>query len=220
MSKRMDWYHRIRPFIRTGDVIGATTPLLESRVIRATAGGPITHVSIVLEVAPIGASDRAIVTTMEAQREGVVPSRLSARVEQYRRWGGWMWWLPVRADLRNQMDVPRMVDWLLRQEGKRYDFWQAALSPWKWWWGEENYNRFFCSELACGALEAARILPSHVNCSKCTPRKLYRYNIFETPFQFLGKEWRVKKYGDIHIVPPPQLPIVSRGSTLSLCEEE
>ena len=126
---------------------------------------------------------------------GVNVSRFSDRLATY---DGEIWWLPIRANLRQEPEAHKaFYDFLFLQarERKPYDMPQAVKSaldaldklPFGMHgpgYNEEDFSRFFCSELVAAGLEKAGVVGS-VNASEVTPIDLCRWNIYEDDYFLL-----------------------------------
>ena len=132
---------------------------------------------------------------------GVTNSRLSDRLDTY---NGEIWWLPLRQNIYESMDIRKFYDFLIHQEHKEYDMPQAIKSALdvldkvpllgNATHCSEDFSRFFCSELVAASLEVAGAIP-HINASEVTPIDLCQFSIFETDYYQLKGGIKIKIQG-------------------------
>ncbi|WP_038172765.1 hypothetical protein [Verrucomicrobium sp. BvORR106] len=197
-------YHEIRPRMLPGDVVAFSGKNNFSDVIKWATGATVSHVGIVYSIAPDeeGADGAVAVHIMEStflhrdvktgqSSGGVLRNRLCHHVEHYE---GHIWWLPLSAAARARLDAGRLTQFLLDQQGKEYDVAQAVGSALDVLDGvplvgaatynEENFTRFFCSELATAALEAGGVI-GRINASEVTPIDLCTFSLFAEEYHLL-----------------------------------
>jgi hypothetical protein len=107
------------------------------------------------------------------------------------------WWLPLRQELREEkFDRQAFCNFLIKQEGKKYDKQQAAGSAIDVFdqlpfglrglgYNKEDFSRFFCSELVAAGLKVAGVIPPMINASEATPLDVCRWNIYEPEYYLL-----------------------------------
>jgi len=201
MTAHVHNYNTFRDHMREADVIMFEGEGAISWTISLFTDGPShcggVSVNRVIPESPIAARDlRRFVRVMESTSiddfTGVTESRLSARIKAYK---GRVWWLPLSDEVRQQMSVKRYLDFIYRQEGKKYDFRQCLFGRMPWC--KENFDKFYCSELIAGALEYSGALPE-INASAVTPADLARLAIYRECVQLKGKPKYIKDFNTIH----------------------
>jgi hypothetical protein len=132
--------------------------------------------------------------------EGVTTSRLSDRIETH---SGELWWLPLAGQVREKLDLGKFFDFLFKQKGKKYDMPQAIgsgvdfMDRWhKLGWNEEDFSKFFCSELVAAGLEAGGAIPE-VNASEVTPIDICRWAIYRECIQFAGDAKKINRFNTL-----------------------
>ncbi len=184
-----------------GDVIAFGGSSHFSGIIKMAIRAEVSHIGILLHTQQ--QSERSDAVTHDiidsTSRQGVAVSLLRDRFDAY---DGDVWWLPLRRDLRaNRFDYTAFVRFLEEQLGKKYDHSQAAgsaidvfdavtlpfgiRSPGA---NDENFDRFFCSELVAAGLKAGGMLPVHINASEATPIDICRWHIFAPEYYLLKGE--------------------------------
>lgn len=204
-------YQEARPQMKAGDVIAFSGKGHFSEIIKWATRAPVSHVGVILQSRLLidgdpqaGMFNQIIESTSLNGFSGVTISRLSDRLETYE---GEIWWLPLRDDVHDRMDKGRYYNFLIHQERKEYDMPQAvrsaldALDSVPMVGGltrnEEDFSRFFCSELVAAGLEAAGGI-SRVNASEVTPIDLCSFSIFGADyFQLKGNHREIKGYNSI-----------------------
>lgn len=200
-------YSEARKLMKPGDVIAYSGKADLSNFIKWVTRAGVSHLSVVVQAKLLyehteTPAEGFLNQVMEATSSGVHFSRLSDHMRYY---DGEIWWLPLRQDLRDKMNVQALYDFLLHQEHKGYDIAQAVrsgvdrfdsaiggLSK-----NKEDFARFFCSELVAAALERAGIVP-HWNSSEITPADLTRFSLFQDDyFQLKGEMKQLKGYNSL-----------------------
>jgi hypothetical protein len=199
MAMKILSYEEAKLWIRAGDVIAFGGSSHFSGIIKMAISAELSHVGIILEIqAKDSESGEFCHQIIDAtSRQGVKISRFSDRVDEY---DGDVWWLPLRQDIRQvTFDQCAFYEFLCAQVGKKYDRLQAvgsaidvfdALPPGmcRPGYNEENFDRFFCSELVAAGLKAAGIVPASINASEVTPIDLCRWNIYAPEYYLLKGE--------------------------------
>ena len=194
-------YREVRQQMATGDVIAFGGKGEFSNIIKFGTRSPVSHVGMVIKCRLLGDSktryfneviESTTLLDFDAESiKGVQKHRLSERVEHY---DGDIWWLPLRRKYPDTVII-EMVEFLYAQLGKPYDIKQAIFSaldriP----DSQEDFSKFFCSELIAAAFEQAKIVPP-VNASEVTPIDLCRWNIFcPTYYQLSGSVKNIPGY--------------------------
>lgn len=189
-------YEQVRKSMNAGDIIAFSSNVGFSSLIKLATRSSVTHVGIVFQTklfiygeAQDGFFNQVMESTVASgTRAGVIANRLSDRVEFY---PGDMWWLPLRKEVRDRMDLRKFYNFLLHNEHRAYDIAQAIRSafdlpsnlpiPAKLTRNAEDFSRFFCSELAAAALEASGAIGS-INASEVTPIDLCMFSIYEANY--------------------------------------
>jgi len=80
-----------------------------------------------------------------------------------------------------------MLDFLLAQDGKQYDFLQAIASAEDTiMHNREDFSRIFCSELCAGGFKAGGLL-KNINASEYTPKDICMEKIYAFCYQISGE---------------------------------
>ena len=189
----------LRDRMRPGDIIAFGGKSQFSQIIKWFTGSPVSHVAILLktkrpEAKKDGYYNQIIESTVKDDKSGVMVTKLSRAVKQYK---GEIWWVPLSKTVREKLDLDKYFDWLERQEGKKYDIGQMIpcaldfLGPLTR--TQEDYEKLFCSELVVGALKAGGAIPKKVNASEVTPKDLMSWKIYDTTyFQLKGKRTEIR----------------------------
>jgi len=213
--------HEIKP----GDVIAFGGKGGFAGVIKWATLGTVNHVAVVLSLGP-PADDTSPEGPIEPRMPSIEPMRsvriiestsaldkfpgvnahdLAERIEGH---VGEVWWLPLREDIRQKLDLARFQEFLSQQLGKGYDSAQAIKSAsddfedaplfGKITHSQEDFSRFFCSELVAAGLEAGGAI-ENLNCSEVTPMDLCKFSIFqETYYQLKGDRKLIEGYNRVN----------------------
>ena len=195
-------YRQVREYMQPGDVIAFGGQSIFSRWAKFTTGSSLTHVAIVMENhQDTHPKDNVSLKIMESawfrRKRGVMKNCLHKKVRTYK---GNMWWLPLSAASRAifEQNQDAFFEFMQKQDGKPYDIQQlfgAAIDVTdqhpilsRLTYNQENYNRWFCSELVAAALKSAGVVDG-VNASETTPIDVCRFDIFENRYvQLKGKD--------------------------------
>ncbi|MEO5371240.1 MAG: hypothetical protein H7833_14300 [Magnetococcus sp. DMHC-1] len=205
MGVKVISYDKARPDMLPGDVIAFSGSGSFSELIKFSTLSSVSHVAVIMQTKlmvdgdPQSGMFNQIIEAVTTQ--GVVIKRLSDKLKDY---DGEIWWLPLRRSLQKSMDKKKFFDFLIHQEGKKYDMPQAVKSALdasdnipligKLTHNQEDFSAFFCSELVAGALETAGAI-KHLNASEVTPIDLCRFAIFNDDYyQIKGKLKSIKGY--------------------------
>lgn len=209
MSRALAEYRDIRDKVQFGDIIAFGGKGTLSNAIKAFTRSPVSHIGIAMPWFP--QLDRLMLiesTTLHDDRKGVQMNSVSAYVCESQAGGNArrgtrenpaeetydLWWLPLRQDVRDEMDETVALEWLVAQLGKPYDFAQAAGSAFDffddlWMDNDEDFSKFFCSELAAGYMKRAIppvFLPDGFNASEQTPMDVCLLGLYAGIVQFQG----------------------------------
>lgn len=196
---RLTVYADVRHRMKPGDVIAFGGKGGISDGIKFFTRAPVSHVGCILQRRMM--DDRGMTQGARFFNEviestslygvvGVQTTRLSDHVRGY---GGDLWWLPLAEDFRHRFDGETFFDFMFRQIGKDYDLRQAMEAGIDFldWAGighaEEDFSKFFCSELVAAGLRAAGTLPLYVNPSERTPIDVCRFAMYEGCYQLKGE---------------------------------
>ena len=195
-------YEEIKREIRPGDVIAFGGKGGFAGVIKWATVGTVNHVAVVLpsdpplegetdsESPPQQAQSIHIIESTSALDKvpGVNIRELDERVEGHQ---GEVWWLPLSQSTRQKLDLDNFHSFLHQQVGKGYDSVQALKSAPDFveevpllsrvTRSEEDFSRFFCSELVAAGLEAGGAIGS-LNCSEVTPIDLCMFSIYQEKY--------------------------------------
>lgn len=171
-----------------GDCIAFSGSGFTSWVIKLFTKSPYSHVAVVIGKK---AGKTLIIesTTLKRKdkRRGVVIRNLDEVVSDYPKG---IWWFPLSEESRLKFDEESFLTYLIEQEGKPYDFVQAALSatrldkllP-------EIDNHLFCSELVAFGYEHGKLwTKGTVDCSDLNPNELTKLPIFDEPYKITASE--------------------------------
>jgi hypothetical protein len=204
-------YAAVRNLMQPGDVIAFGGKGNFSELIKWATRSTVSHVGVILQSKLLlggapqdGFFNQIIESTDLNGFSGVSISRLSDRLSFYE---GEIWWLPLSSGARERMDGKKFFDFLLHQEHKKYDMPQAVKSALDLvdnipllgnaTHNDEDFSRFFCSELVAAGLEASGVLPS-LNASEVTPVDLCMFNVYEeTYFQLKGPDREIKGFNTL-----------------------
>ena len=203
MSAKQITYKEVRELMQPGDVIAFGGKGHLSEIIKFATFSSISHVGVMLQTKiPEDNTGRFFNQIIESTSlngfNGVNVSRFSDRLNTYE---GELWWLPLRKEIReSSFDKTKFFNFLFNQakERKPYDMPQAiksavdALDNLPFGlngpaYNQEDFSKFFCSELVAAGLEIAGAVDS-VNASEVTPIDLCRWSIYEDSyFQLKGE---------------------------------
>lgn len=192
MAIKQILYKEARAQMKAGDVIAFSGKGNFSQIIKWATRANVSHVGIILQSQLLidgqsqeGMFNQIIESATLNGFSGVVVSRLSDRLDTY---DGEIWWLPLRSDVHENMDKKKFYNFLMHQERKEYDMPQAVKSALDAFdsvpvarratQNQEDFSRFFCSELVAAGLEAAGAIES-INASEVTPIDLVSFALFE-----------------------------------------
>jgi hypothetical protein len=203
MSAKQITYAEARNLMQPGDVIAFGGKGHFSELIKFATFSSVSHVGVILQTKiPEDSTGRIFNQIIESTSlngfNGVNVSRFSDRLNMYE---GELWWLPLHKKIRkNSFDRSKFFNFLFNQakERKPYDMPQAiksavdALDNLPFGlngpaYNEEDFSKFFCSELVAAGLEIAEAVGS-VNASEVTPIDLCRWNIYEDSYYQLKGE--------------------------------
>ncbi len=203
MSVKQITYKDARSLMRPGDVIAFGGKGHFSEIIKFATFSGVSHVGVILQTEIADDEEgrffnQIIESTSLNGFNGVNISRFSDRLDTYE---GELWWLPLKKQIRDKLfDKTKFFNFLFNQakERKPYDMPQAIKSavdaldnlPFGMHgpaYNQEDFSKFFCSELVSAGLEVAGAIDS-VNASEVTPIDLCRWNIYEDSyFQLKGE---------------------------------
>lgn len=201
-------YSEVRNKMQPGDVIAFGGKTHFSEVIKWATGSGVTHVGVILQSKLLiydeiqsGYFNQIIESANINGFRGVSISRMSDRMNHYH---GETWWLPLSEDVRKKLNFQEFYSFLLHQDRKKYDLPQAIKSAVDSTddipllrnasHAEEDFAKFFCSELVAAGLEAGGVLPK-LNASEITPIELCRMKIFRGDYyQLKGPNRKIKGF--------------------------
>lgn len=172
--------------MRPGDVLAFGGQSWFSKGIKLITRSPVSHVASVLYHRRSVGDPYYMVA--ESSTGGVALRRLSKVIDTYK---GEVWWLRLNDEARGRLDVGKMTDFLLSQEGKGYDDLQCWLQPTGL--NHEDFDKFYCSELVSAALEAGGIVGT-INASETTPIEVCRWNIYHGIVQLKGDPLEIRGF--------------------------
>ncbi len=204
-------YKEVRKEMKPGDVVAFGGKGDFSQIIKWATRSVTSHVGIILQSQLLigdkpqdGKFNQIIESTSLNGFSGVTISRLSDRIDTY---PGEIWWLPLGEDSRAKLDSSKFFNFLLHQNRKEYDMPQAVGSaldvlddvPFigRTTHNEEDFSRFFCSELAAAGLEAGGVIGS-LNASEVTPIDLCKFKLYAGDYyQIKGGEKPIGGYNTL-----------------------
>lgn len=205
-------YSQVRNRMQPGDVVAFSGKGDFSQIIKWATRSNVSHVGVILQSKLMigsepqdGFFNQIIESTSLNGFSGVSISRLSDRLDTY---DGEIWWLPLHSDVRKRLNSATFYNWLLHQERKPYDATQAVKSALDLLdnlpgvglatRNEEDFSRFFCSELVAAGLEAGGAISS-LNASEVTPNDLCKFNIYEpTYYQMKGDKKAINGFNTVN----------------------
>lgn len=194
-------YSLIKQDMRPGDIIAFGGNSLFSLWTKLTTRSVVTHVAMVLQTNRVDDRcghhfNQVVEATVHDGEKGVITHHLSERINTY---DGDIWWLPLHDKARAQLEHNEtdFLNFMLSQRGKPYDVWQLFGSAFditdehswlgRFSYNEQDFSRWFCSELIAEGLKTAGIVRG-VNASEVTPHDICRFRIFEDRYvQLKGK---------------------------------
>lgn len=204
-------YQDARKKMLPGDVIAFSGKGQFSEIIKWGTRSNVSHVGVILQSKVIledtpqpGFLNQIIESTTLNGFSGVTVNRLSDRISAY---DGEIWWLPISEAVRKRMNAPAFYEYLLQQQGKPYDLPQAVKSALdildqtpvigRLTHNDEDFSRFFCSELVAEAFEISGALPK-LNASEVTPIDLCMFSIYqESYYQLKGADKCIRGYNSL-----------------------
>jgi hypothetical protein len=212
-------YDEIKHEIRPGDVIAFGGKGGFAGVIKWATVGTVNHVAVVLRSdPPAEGEEQAGLALQQAQSIHIIEStsaldkypgvnirELDERIEGH---AGEVWWLPLSERARQKLDLEKYHAFLSQQVGKGYDSLQAFKSApdfveevpllGRVTRSEEDFSRFFCSELVAAGLEAGGAIES-LNSSEVTPIDLCMFSIYqERYYQLKGGRKLIDGYNTLN----------------------
>ncbi len=186
-------YSDVRHLIQPGDVLAFGGCNFGSRWIQLCSKSNVNHVATTIQRYTKGASsskeyDLEIIESV-FRRDGFSGVRTVLASKLLENYPGKVWWLPLGERQREKIkeNIELFNDWMLRQKGKDFDFKQATQSVFDIFdsfpflkeatYAEEDFSKFFCSELVAAGLELCGVLQK-LNASEVTPIDLCMFNIY------------------------------------------
>lgn len=197
MTPKIIPFEEVKSKMKVGDVIAFSGKGDFSEIIKWATRSNVSHIGALL--------DNNVLIESDIDSGGVVESDLKEKINKY---DGEIWWLPLRKEIYDKMDKKIYQDFLIHQQGKEYDISQAIKSAVDTFdnitligaatHSNEDFARFFCSELVAAALEESGAIPN-VNASEVTPIDLCCFDIFRSDyFQLKGETTKtIRGYNSI-----------------------
>ncbi len=194
--------------MRPGDIIAFSGKTRFSRLIRLATRSIVSHVGIIhaagrsVDLIESVTFEQDCITGEDI--DGVWLNHIKKRVDNY---AGMIWWLPLNEAARFRLNQKKMIDFLKTTYGKSYDMPQAIkavvdlieenpffdLST----YNHEDFDAFFCSELATAALRAGEVI-DQINPSEVTPVNLCSFNIFSDDYyQLRGRRKELDEFNTL-----------------------
>lgn len=193
-------YELLQHNIQVGDIIAFGGNSLFSRWAKLTTSSEVTHLALVIESAPHpdkadARLNQIIEATSYRDKNAVMVNPLCERIASY---DGNVWWLPLNEKSREKFERNQVIclEFLKQQLNKPYDIWQlygstvdatdnmpilGSLSR-----NEEDFSRWFCSELIAAALTTADLI-GKINASEVTPIDICQFALYQNSYtQIVG----------------------------------
>jgi len=210
MAMQTAEYRDVRHLMQPGDILAFGGKGNFSELIKWSTRSVVSHIGIVLQSKLLigddpqdGFFNQVIESTSLNGFSGVQINRISDRVDMY---DGEIWWLPLGKAARERLDPRAFYAFLLHQERKEYDLPQAFASALDaidhtafggLTHNDEDFSRFFCSELAAAGLEAGGAIEA-INASEVTPIDLCKFSLYQFDYyQLKGSETRIRGYNSL-----------------------
>jgi len=187
MAQFSEEYPEYRDQIRTGDIFAFGGKGNFSNIIKSVTRSNVSHVGVAL-VSGIADKEKRVQIVESTSLDGfagVSVGQASGRLDRYE---GEVWWLPLGGLARKQVtdQSSRFVSFLFGQVGKPYDMSQAvkagidALDDLGIGHSNEDFSKFFCSELVAAALQEVHAFGKgiKINCSEVTPIDLCMFKLY------------------------------------------
>lgn len=174
---------------------------LISEVIKKTTGCNGSHIASVLSCATIEGVSFVQVAESTSLGDGFAGVQINRMSDHIRDYEGEIWWLPLKKELRAELDVISVVNYLLAERGKPYDAPQAVMSrlddlaliP----ENDEDLTKLFCSEYYTQACKVGFFNTRYenllvkqfadINPSTQTPADCFNFGIYDEPHQIKGE---------------------------------
>lgn len=211
MARKATKYSDVRGDMKPGDVIAFSGKSHFSEIIKWATRASVSHVGIILQsqIMDMEKGDnryfnQIIESTSLDKFSGVTISRLSDRVNTYK---GKMWWLPLSDASRTKLNATKFYNFMFKQDRKPYDMPQAVKSALdtldnvplvgQATQNKEDFDKFFCSELAAAGLEKGGVIKS-LNSAEVTPIDLCRFKIYRKDYhQIRGRKKLIKGHNTL-----------------------
>ena len=209
MGMKQISYKEARKNMKPGDVIAFSGSGDFAEITKFVTRSNVSHIGTILQTKVVDqeSSDRYFNQIIESTKhDGVEIYRASERIN---RFDNEVWWLPLDREKREKsFDSDKFFDFLFNQvkENRPYDMLEAVKSAvdildrysvkgHKPGYNNEDFSKFFCSELVAAGLEASGMVP-RLNASEVTPSDLCSWNIFEADYYLLkgNPDRSIKRY--------------------------
>lgn len=189
-SSLLPEYEKVRPDMKTGDVIAFSGKGGFSDIIKWRFKKPFSHVGIVLSVnmgSGMGRSVLMIESTMGTNLPDAMTKEVVKGVQIHwlskvlERYNGKAWWVPLKEPLGIE-EERRMTSWLRETHNARvpYDLCQAIGAGINFWdallENDPDFSKLFCSELVTRALQIAGRVDESVNPSETAPHEVLEFD--------------------------------------------
>lgn len=179
-------YKDIRPFIKTGDVICFGGKGIISDIIKKITNSPVSHIGMILSTNIIENIDFIQIAESTSINDGFAGVQFNRLSDHIRDYEGDIWWMPLKDNIRQKLDVIEIMVFLISQRGKEYDAPQAILSaldilPDT----KEDLDKLFCSEYVTAAFEHVNLLKD-INASEQTPGDVVNFDLYGDVCQLKG----------------------------------
>jgi hypothetical protein len=203
-------YSEVRSKMRPGDVIAFGGKSHFSQLIKFATRSAVSHVGVVLQSKMLIGNDvqggyfnQIIESATINGFAGVSINRMSFRME----YDGEIWWMPLAEKVRKKLDFNKFYNFLLHQNRKKYDTSQVAFAGLDFTdkipligsltHNEEDFSKFFCSELVAAGLEAGGVIDS-INSSEVTPIDMCNFKLYGNDYyQIKGDEKEIRGYNKL-----------------------
>ena len=183
-------YEEARSKMRAGDVIAFGGSNFMSALIKGFSFSQVSHVGVILQTKVLNdPQDRFLNQLIESTSDGDFFGVQINRMSERMAYDGEIWWLPLSEASRENFDQVAFYDFLLDKKGHAFDVKQALQSAFDTTdelpfglhgpaYAEEDFAKFFCSELVAAGLARAGVTSCPVNSAEVTPIDLCRWKIF------------------------------------------
>ncbi len=193
-------YHSVRDLMAPGDIIAFGGEGFVSDAIKFFTRSVVSHIGIVFETTGL-AGERRIILAEATSLNGKSGAQFNPLSERIAAYPGRVWWLPLSARTRAQLDTTAMLEFLKAQDGRPYDFrgigaFLARPVPGL---GQIPFfhhgaaDAWFCSEYAVGAFKAGG-LPIGIETDEVQPQDFCTLPLYDRCVQLAGRPKSIRNF--------------------------